>query len=308
MEATDHRLTSWDGAELFYRAWIPAKTTNKALLLFHRGHEHSGRWQETVDSLGLDDVAIFAWDARGHGRSPGQRGAANKFADVVKDVDAFVRHVSRQQGIALENVIVLAHSLAAISVTAWVHDYAPPVRAMILATAAFRVKLYVPFAIPVLRLKQKLFGPGYVKSYVKAKMLTHDKEQAARYDADPLIFRQIAINVLIDLHDTAKRLLAAAGAIHTPALVLSAGKNWVVRLNAQRKLFDGLSSPVKQMHIFPGARHAIFHETNREEVVGRIREFVRERFAQTPLAPSFLQADRSGHTWEEYERLKLRRS
>ncbi len=31
----------------------PDKPTDKALLLFHRGHEHSGRWQETVDSLDL---------------------------------------------------------------------------------------------------------------------------------------------------------------------------------------------------------------------------------------------------------------
>ncbi len=31
---------TWDGTELFYRAWIPQKPTNKALLLFHRGHEN----------------------------------------------------------------------------------------------------------------------------------------------------------------------------------------------------------------------------------------------------------------------------
>jgi alpha-beta hydrolase superfamily lysophospholipase/SAM-dependent methyltransferase len=307
MKAIEHTMTSWDGAKLFYRAWIPATATNKALLLFHRGHEHSGRWQETVDSLGLDDVAVFAWDGRGHGRSAGERGGANNFADVIKDVDAFVRHISRQHGIALENMIVLGHSLAAVSVTAWVHDYAPPVRALILATAAFHVKLYLPFAIPILRLKQKLFGPGFVKSYVKAKMLTHDKEQAARYDEDPLIFRQIAVNVLVDLHDTAKRLLADAGAIHTPVLMLGAGKDWVVSLGAQRKFFNGLSSSVKQMHVFPGAYHAIFHETNRSEVVDRLRGFVRERFAQAPLVPSLLEADRRGHTWQEYEGLKLRR-
>jgi len=76
MEAIEHTMTSWDGAKLFYRAWIPVKATDKAMLLFHRGHEHSGRWQETVDSLGLDGVAMFAWDGRGHGRSPGERGAA----------------------------------------------------------------------------------------------------------------------------------------------------------------------------------------------------------------------------------------
>src|SRR5437773_7438620 len=167
MKATERAFETWDGVELFYRAWIPANATDKALLLFHRGHEHSGRWQDTVDSLGLDDVAVFAWDARGHGRSPGERGSANNLADVVKDVHAFARHISQQHGIALGNMIVLAHSLAALSVAAWVHDYAPPIRAMILATAAFHVQLYVPLAIPLLRMKQRLFGSGEVKSYVK---------------------------------------------------------------------------------------------------------------------------------------------
>ena len=208
-------MTSWDGTELFYRAWLPNdKKMEKALLLFHRGHEHSGRWQETVDALGLEDVAIFAWDARGHGRSPGERGAARDLTDVIKDVDAFVRHIAQRYGMSLENMIVLAHSLAAVTVGAWVHDYAPPIRALILATAAFEVKLYLPLAIPALRLQQKFFGTGKVTSYVRAKMLTHDPIEAARYDSDPLIFRQIAINVLLDLHDTARRLLADAGAIH----------------------------------------------------------------------------------------------
>src|SRR4029450_3076554 len=200
MEATERTFTSWAGAELFYRSWIPNKATDKALLLFHRGHEHSGRWQETVDALGLVDGAIFAWDARGHGRSAGDRGAAKNLHGVIKDVDAFARHVSETFGIPVENMIVLAHSLAAVTVTAWIHDYAPPIRAMILATAAFRVNLYIPFAIPTLR----ILRPRFVKSYVKSKMLTHDREQAARYDADPLISRQIAVTALLDLHDTSK--------------------------------------------------------------------------------------------------------
>jgi alpha-beta hydrolase superfamily lysophospholipase len=304
MEATEHTMASWDGAELFYRSWIPAKATDQALLLFHRGHEHSGRWQNTVDSLGLDDVAIFAWDARGHGRSYGERGAANNFSDVIKDVDAFARHISKRHGIAIENMIVLAHSLAAVSVTAWVHDYAPPIHAMILATAAFQVKLYVPFAIPALRLKQKFSEGGCVQSYVKAKMLTHDRDQAVRYDSDPLIFRQIAINVLLDLHDTANRLIADAGAIHTPTLMLGAGRDWVVSLKAQQKFFDRLSSPIKELEIFPATYHSIFHEQDRHRIVDRVRKFILERFAQPAAAPSLLKADETGHTWGEYKRLQ----
>jgi alpha-beta hydrolase superfamily lysophospholipase/SAM-dependent methyltransferase len=300
MEATERTFTTWDGAELFYRSWTPDKATDKALLLFHRGHEHSGRWKETVDSLGLDDVAIFAWDARGHGRSAGDRGAAKSLHDVIKDVDVFARHVSKTFGIPIENMIVLAHSLAAVTVTAWVHDYGPPIRGMILATAAFHVKLYIPLAIPALR----ILRPRFVKSYVKSKMLTHDREQAARYDSDPLIFRQIAVNVLLDLHDTAKRLVADAGAIQTPMLMIGAGKDWVVSLKAQQKFFDRLSSTQKRFEIYPDAYHAIFHETNRHEIIRLAREFVRHSFAKASTARSLVNADESGYTAREHERLK----
>jgi alpha-beta hydrolase superfamily lysophospholipase/SAM-dependent methyltransferase len=306
MEATEYAMTSWDGAELFYRAWIPCEATDKAILLFHRGHEHSGRWRETVDLLGLKDIAVFAWDARGHGRSPGERGAANDFADVIKDVDAFARHISAHYEIPIENMIVFAHSLAAVSVAAWVHDYAPPVRAMILATAAFHVKLYVPLAVPLLRMKQKLFGPGQVKSYVRSKLLTRDQEQAAQYDSDPLIFRKIAVNVLLGLQDTADRLVADAGAIQTPTLMIGAGHDWVVSLKAQLEFFKRISSPLKEMEIYPTARHAIFHDQDRHLVVERVRKFIQEQFAALVKQPSLLNADQAGYTRNEYERLKSR--
>lgn len=308
MKHREEFFESWDGAQLFYRAWIPQQRTQKALLLFHRGHEHSGRWSEFVELLALHDVAIFAWDARGHGRSAGERGAAENFRTLVKDIDAFGQQVRDEHGFSFENMILLGHSVGAVTLTAWVHDYAPPIRAMILATPAFRVRLYVPFAMPSLRLKQKLIGPGFVKSYVKAKMLTHDPEQAAQYQADPLIFRQIAVNLLIALQDAGTRLIADAGAIQAPTLMLSAGRDWVVSLKAQREFFNGLSSAVKRMHLFPAAYHALFHERERAQVIDRVRDFVKEQFALPAARRSLIDADKYGHTWEEYERLKLRGS
>src|SRR4051794_1299586 len=172
LRPSEHTLTLRDGTELFYRAWLPERLATKALLLFHRGHEHSGRWQETVAALGLEEVAVFAWDQRGHGRSPGERGSALDLATVIRDADEWARHLTSTHGIALRDTVVLAHSLGAVIATAWVHDYAPPIRGLILATPAFRVKLYVPFAVPLLRLRQRLLGPGYVKSFVRAGMLT----------------------------------------------------------------------------------------------------------------------------------------
>src|SRR5262249_13897473 len=105
MTPTEHTMKSWDNAELFYRAWQPPKPSDTALLLFHRGNEHSGRWQEVVDLLALEGVAVFAWDARGHGRSPGERGSAENLMVVIKDTDAFVRHISESHRIPLENMV-----------------------------------------------------------------------------------------------------------------------------------------------------------------------------------------------------------
>jgi alpha-beta hydrolase superfamily lysophospholipase/SAM-dependent methyltransferase len=302
---TEHTAVMSDGVALFYRAWLPAiGTNNKALLLFHRGHEHSGRWSETVEALKLDDVAVFAWDARGHGRSPGERGSARNLARIVKDVDEFVRHIAERFQLAHENMVVLAHSVGAVAVAAWVHDYAPLIRGLILATPAFRVKLYVPFAVPLLRLREKLLGPGYVKSYVKAKMLTHDPEQARLYAADPLIFRQIAVNILLDLFDTSTRLLADAGAITVPTLMLAAASDWVVKLSTQREFFDKLSSPLKRFEVFPGFSHAVFHEKDRALLIAKVREFIVERFERPAEIPSQLDADKAGYTKAEYDRMR----
>ena len=301
-EPNEHRLPLRDGTELFYRAWLPEQSTSRALLLFHRGHEHSARWQQTVRALGLEDVAVFAWDQRGHGHSPGERGAAPDLATVVRDADEWARHLAAAQGIDLQDTVVLAHSLGAVVAAAWVHDYAPPIRGLILATPAFRVKLYVPLALPLLRLRQKLFGSGYVKSYVRPGMLTHDPGEARRYGVDPLIFRQIAVNMLLDLHDTSTRLLDDAGALDVPLLVLAAGSDWVVKRSAQRRFVERVSSPVKRFEVLPGFAHALFHERNRDLVVEKARDFIRECFA-APAPPPPLDADRRGYTRAEYDRL-----
>src|SRR5438067_8274638 len=171
-----HTFESYDGTKLSYRAWIPQTPTTRAVILLHRGHEHSGRLCETVRRLALDDACVFAWDQRGHGRSPGERGGAENVAQLAKDLDTFVRQLAQTHGIRIDHTALIAHSVGAVIATAWVHDYAPPIRGMVLLAPAFDVKLYVPLAIPALRLKQALLGPGHVKSYVRSRVLTHDPE------------------------------------------------------------------------------------------------------------------------------------
>jgi alpha-beta hydrolase superfamily lysophospholipase/SAM-dependent methyltransferase len=307
-EPVEGRFHSWDGTELFYRAWPARAASDKALIFLHRGHEHSGRIAQQVEELGLDHCAAFSWDLRGHGHSPGTRGYTKDYYDHVRDLDAFVKFVSRRYGIRVENMVLIANSVGAVTAAAWVHDYAPRIRAMVLAAPAFRIRLYVPFAIPGLRLLNRLRPRANISSYVKSKMLTHDPEQAEKYDADKLITRNIAVNVLLGLHDLATRIVKDAGAITTPTLILSAGRDWVVRNSAQVEFYEKLSSPIREMEVYPGFFHAVLYEQGREQPFANTRRFIQDAFQRDFDRSRLVRADRTGFTRDEYLRLCARPS
>jgi alpha-beta hydrolase superfamily lysophospholipase/SAM-dependent methyltransferase len=270
--------------------------------MFHRGHEHSGRLQELAEAL-VSERAVFAWDARGHGRSAGERGYADHFMDFVKDADAFGRHVAQEYGIALENTVAVGHSVGAVIAATWIHDFAPPLRGLILATPAFRVRLYIPLAISGLRLLHWLRGKCFIKSYVKANMLTHDSAQATAYQNDSLIERTIAVNILLDLHDASTRIVSDAGAVNIPTLMFSSESDWVVKFAPQVKFIKDVSSSRKEHHYLPGFYHAIYHETQRELPIGATRRFIADLFSAPPTQFSLLQADRAGYTCAEHKQL-----
>lgn len=299
-------FASFDNTALFYRYWPAAGNgSKKAIVLFHRGHEHGGRMAHVVDELDMPGFAFFAWDARGLGRSPGERGYAESFGTLVKDVDSFVRHISSTYGIAISDIAVIAQSVGAVVVSTWVHDYAPKIRCMILASPAFKVKLYVPLARQGLALMQKFRKKFFVNSYVKAKYLTHDAQRIASYDADPLITRPIAVNILLGLYDAADRVIADAATINVPTQLLVSGADWVVHQPPQHTFFARLSSTVKEMHVLDGFYHDTLGEKDRARALSKARAFLLRLFAAPPVQTDLLAADKKGVTKDEFDRLNL---
>ncbi len=314
--ATEHTFTAVDGAKIFYRHWssqtshTPKHTPRRAIILFHRGHEHSGRQQDVVDSLNMPDYDCFAWDARGLGKSPGLRGYADNFGVFVKDANDFASHICTQYGIAIENIAVIAQSVGGVIATAWVHDYAPNIRALVLASPALKVKLYLPFARASLQLLQNLGitktlpALAFVNSYVKAKWLTHDEKRIASYNSDSLITRPIAVNILLDLYDTAERLLKDAAVITTPTQFLVSGSDWVVHQKPIQQLYARIGSKIKEYHVFEGFFHDTLGEKDRHLPLAKAREFIEAQFSIASNQPDLSQADKTGFTFVEAENLK----
>jgi len=304
--AQEHSFVTHDGTELFYRHWPSAHDAEerRALVLFHRGHEHSGRLQHVVDELSLADFDMFAWDARGHGRSPGARGDSPSFGTSVKDVDAFVRHIATAHRIPPGQIGIVAQSMAAVLVAAWLHDYAPHIRCAVFTSPAFKVKLYVPFARAGLKLLHRLRGNFFVTSYVKARFLTHDPERIRSYNTDPLIARAISVRILLGLYETAERIIADAQAISTPLLLLVSDTDWVVQRAPQDQFFERVGSTIKEKHLLPGFLHDTLGEKDRGIALDRIRDFVQRLFASSPVPTSLRDAHRSGYTYDEEQALR----
>lgn len=303
-EAVERTFATHDGAELFYRYWrAQSNEPRGAVVLFHRGHEHGARMAHLVDELDLPDFAFYAWDARGHGRSPGKRGYSPSFAASVRDVDCFIKEIAERDGIDVEDMAVVAQSVGAVLATTWVHDYAPKIRALVVASPAFSVKLYVPFAKEGIALWQRMKGVFFVNSYVKAKFLTHDPARIASFEADPLITRPIASNILVELYRHAARVVADARAITVPTQLLISGADWVVRHGPQHEFFVNLASPAKERHVYPGFFHDTLGERDRKPAVDAARRFIVQQFDEPEPTPDLTQAHRWGYARDEADRI-----
>ncbi len=297
---TEHGFATHDDVSLFYRHW-PAQgdASTGAIVLIHRGHEHSGRMAHLADELGLPDFDVFAYDMRGHGRSPGARGDSPSFATSVRDLQTFVEHIAAVHGVNVADVVVVAQSVGAVLASTWAHDYAPKIRGLVLASPAFKVKLYVPLARPGLALMRKLRGNFFVNSYVKAKFLTHDPERIASYESDPLIARPISVNILLGLYEAADRVVADAAAITLPVQLLISGSDWVVHRAPQQRFFERLTSTRKEQHLLPGFFHDTLGERDRKLATDKIRSFVLGLFENLPAPVSLRDAHRTGFTADE---------
>lgn len=283
MKTTEATFKSFDNTELFYREWEHDVASNgRILIILHRGHEHSGRLESIAAKPEFAGYKIFSYDNRGHGHT--EATASYEFMDFVRDLDAFVSFVCAKEGKRQEDIFIIANSVAGVTASTWVHDYAPKVRGVALIAPAFKIKLYFPFAKELLKLAIKFKPEFNIKSYVKSKFLTHDIEEQKRYNNDTLITPHIPARQLTTLLDTAERIVNDAETIVTPMLVLSATKDYVVDSGIQGDFYANLSSKQKHFVKLEGFYHGVLYESEHQKAISEIATFMEACYttASTP--------------------------
>ena len=79
MEYKEGTFQGAGGLELYCQSWWPENAPRAILAIIHGFGEYSGRYTNVVSQLIPQGYAIYGFDLRGHGRSPGQRGHINSW-------------------------------------------------------------------------------------------------------------------------------------------------------------------------------------------------------------------------------------
>ncbi|HBB35919.1 MAG TPA: lysophospholipase [Cyanobacteria bacterium UBA8803] len=106
------------GLDLYYQSWHPEGEVRAIVAIVHGLGGHSGLFANVVKHLIPQRYAVYAFDLRGNGRSPGQRGYINAWAEFRGDLGAFLQFIESQE--PERPLFAIAHSLGAVIVLDWV--------------------------------------------------------------------------------------------------------------------------------------------------------------------------------------------
>jgi alpha-beta hydrolase superfamily lysophospholipase len=279
------------GLDLFGRAWLPERA-ERSVLLVHGWAEHSGRYEHVGAWLAARGCAVHAYDHRGHGRSAGPRGHTRRFADLLDDLEiALARARAEAPELPL---FLLGHSMGGLVVAAFAAGRDPEVAGVATSGAALALADVPPrVQLALLRLLARLAPRLRMTRPIATEALARDPEVGRAYAEDPLVLRRMTLGFGAAFLGAALRAPPAAGAVRVPMLLLHGAEDALCPAEGSRRFHAGLAAPGSDLRVYPGLRHEILNEPEREGVLQDLLGWMRSaETGSRPAAPAPLASGR----------------
>ena len=290
-----------DDTQVHCHRW-PLEKPTAIVQIVHGGAEHAGRYQGLAQALNARGYAVYAEDHRGHGRtgeintSLGDMGAANAFERVCDDVLALGRRAKTEYpDIPL---IILGHSLGSLIVQRILLQHSHEYAAAVLSGSPDITGIAA--GAKLVHAEVDRVGRGQVSDALEAAAvgtlaaaipnaetpydwLSRDRQQVQLHADDPWCGYALCAGVWQDLIaamlvTTEVSAVAATLRRDMPVYIVSgsddpAHGNWAAidRLAGNYRECGLRDVTVKN---YPGGRHEMFNEINRDEVVAELLEWL----------------------------------
>ncbi|WP_018131543.1 alpha/beta hydrolase [Effusibacillus pohliae] len=265
--------------ELHFQKRLPEDQVRAAILLVHGAGEHSGRYQHVIDWFGERQLAVFAGDLPGFGRSPGRRGHIAAFAEYVETVRGWLTEAKQSVGEA--PIFVLGHSMGGLVTVRLLQQTDAsglPLHGVILTSPCLRLKMQVPAWKRKMASVLNRLVPGFrLPNGIAPADVSRSPQIVQSYAADPYNERRVSVRWYNELQDAMQSASVEAGKIRHPLLLLQAGADRLVDPEAAIPFFEKLASRDKQFKIYPGCYHELLNEPEREQVLADILEWIDTR-------------------------------
>lgn len=278
--------TSGDGVKLFRRQWLPPRAPGSqgtsdssghpVVVILHGYGDHSGRYDELASFLARQGMTVVAFDARGHGRSGGQRGYAATLDDYCRDVSELL-HWVRERHVG-QPVALLGHSNGGLVALRTVQQGLIEVDALVLTSPFLRLQPHrKPMPDKLAQVLSTLLPRLPLPNGLRPEHLTHDKQWIERTRNDRQCLHWATPRWYWQALVAGKLGLQEAFRVTNPTLVISAEKDSIADPAAMAELFEGLASEDKQHWVRTGAFHEPLQETDRVTLFEELAAWLRKR-------------------------------
>ena len=249
----------------YVHRWSAAEPRS-IILIAHGYGEHAGRYAHVAQRL-VDDLeaAVYAPDHRGHGRTDGATGLVADGEALTTDLHD-VSDAARGEHPGLP-VALIGHSMGGLIATRYAQRFGDELAALVLSGPAIG-------ANPAF--EQLLAMDPIPEVPIDPTALSRDPAVGAAYAADELVYHGPF------QRQTLEQLFAAIGRVaeggtlgDLPTLWIHGADDEIVPLDFTRPTIDAVRGSRLEEHIYEGARHEVFNETNREEVLDDVVAFLR---------------------------------
>lgn len=246
------------------------------MVLVHGYAEHCGRYDEMAMHFAGRGFSVHSYDQAGHGRTPGPRGHVKRFDSMLDDLARFIEIVRLEE--AGRPLTLVGHSMGGLVVAATSAFRNPDVDEIVISAAALELgediskaslwmaKLFAPFGSRV-----------GMSVGLNADGLSRDPEVVKRYIEDPLVEDRMSASFASGMMATIEKTSGAAAQIEKPILILHGGDDPICPSTGSQAFFDRLKPGIAErsaLKIYPGLRHEIFNEPEREEVWGDMLDWL----------------------------------
>jgi alpha-beta hydrolase superfamily lysophospholipase len=260
-------LNSGDHLRLYWQRYRPVAGPAKATVaVLHGGGDHSGRYPALTSGLVRAGFEVALLDFRGHGQSDGRRWHVDSFDDYLADIDAFLARLC-QDGYS-GKLFVAAHSMGSLIAARWGVDHWREPAGFILSSPYLRLAMRPPASkVWAARIVGRVIPwlPG--ATGIDFTALTSDPELQAWTAHDPLYGRKTTPRWFDESRQAQAEVLARAAEFRAPVLVLAAGADTIADATASRSFLEAVQSRDKRFVLYPGLRHEIFNEVERERPI-----------------------------------------